>query len=103
MLVQHAHVGILEKCFIVLVEDMRKIGRQLKNRMLSISTKNCFFAKGNEESNLVGMSKQKLALGSYNDWRVSAFDSYLRHKYNREIMKIWVSFKYLSSSVLHDI
>lgn len=66
MLVERPHVGILEKCFIVLVKDVGKIGRQLKNRLLSISTKHCLFAKGNEESNLVGMSKQKLALDSYN-------------------------------------
>jgi hypothetical protein len=71
--------------------------------MLSLSTKNGLFAKGNEESNLVGMSKQNLALDSHNAWCVSSFYSYLRHKDNREIMKIWVSFKDLSSSFLHDI
>jgi FMN-dependent NADH-azoreductase len=72
MLVELPHVGILEKCFIVLVEDVRKIGRQLKNYMQSISTKNRLFAKGYEESNLVGVSKQKLAF-----WTVTTSGVYL--------------------------
>jgi len=74
MLVERPHVGILEKGLVILVKDVREIGRQLKYHLLSISTKNRLFAKGNEESNLVGMSKQKLASDSHNAWYVSSFD-----------------------------